>query len=99
MNILGDGPTLSANSITQLTAGAAQAIRKQVVSALPPWANGLDLDLSAVEQIDDSGIGILRDLRRDLAGRGVTVRIVAVSPVAQEAFEHADLAELPPIVT
>lgn len=69
-----------------LTIGQAAAWRVQLLDALCASADNLTLDLSAVTDIDSSGVQLLLATRRSVAERGAALTLEGVPPAVADAL-------------
>ncbi len=75
----------------EMTIYQAPAQKEQLMSALQT-ADRLELDLSAVSNIDSAGLQLLILLKREVHTRGKQLAIVAHSAVVQQVLDFCNLA-------
>lgn len=75
----------------EMTIYQASAQKKQLLSALQN-AERLELDLSAVSNIDSAGLQLLILLKREVQTHGKQLAIVAHSAVVQQVLDFCNLA-------
>jgi len=75
----------------ELSIYRAAELRESLQSALAV-GDGLELDLSAVSEMDSAGVQLLMAAKKTALMNGQQLRLVAHSPAVLEVFETLDLA-------
>ncbi|GIG38278.1 hypothetical protein Cph01nite_00400 [Cellulomonas phragmiteti] len=89
-----DGPVLRV-----VLGGAVDlVVRERDAPALWPalddaGLSAVEVDAGAVTFLDSTGMSVLVRLARDVAERGLPLRLVAVSPRVEELLEHTGVRE------
>lgn len=82
-------------SITgRMYAEQATTFRKQVLSLIEKGLTELKLNLSSLEYIDSSGLGVLISIRKHLDKVGGTLTILGIQGDVQELFELTRLNQV-----
>jgi anti-sigma B factor antagonist len=71
----------------ELTMHCAEELKPALLTALPAGAGCARLDLSHVSEIDTAGLQLLMAADREVAARGGTLQVVAVSRTVLEVLE------------
>lgn len=75
----------------ELSIYTAAEVKPQLYSALQQNAE-LELDLSAVSEMDSAGLQLLIAAKREAADRGVTLRLTQHSPAVLEVLDLCNMA-------
>jgi anti-sigma B factor antagonist len=84
------GGTTSLRVEGEMTIYRAGELKQQLL-AVPPEARCVEIDLSAVSEIDTVGVQLLMLARREAVAAGRELRLVGHSAAVIEAFELLDL--------
>ncbi len=89
---------LNLNLGSELSIYRAAELKQQLLDALQANAQpGLDLDLSAVEEVDTAGIQLLLLAQREARNRGRRLRLLRPSTAVRNAIELLELDSLLPL--
>lgn len=89
----GNGIAILTPEQSQLDALSAEEFRRQCSEALDGEARAV-LDLSAVQFIDSSGLGVILGLVRGMHEKGGTIVVCAVNPPVQALFRMVRMANI-----
>lgn len=73
--------------VGRLDAAAAEG----AMPALKDLATPLTVDFAALEYISSAGLGVIMEMYKQLRGRGLTLRLVNLSPHVRNVFRYSGL--------
>lgn len=88
-----DGTTVTVTAAGEIDLSTVGELRAAVTEAAEA-CDRLRLDLSDVDFIDSTGLGVLLELRSTLRARNITLEIVAGDGPVRQAVEITGLGEL-----
>jgi len=83
--------------VGELDLAAAPKVRQAVITAVGGPSGDVVLDLSAVDFIDSSGLGIVIGALKRVRNRGGRLRVVAAEPQVVKVFELTELDRILPL--
>ncbi|WP_018970511.1 STAS domain-containing protein [Rubritalea marina] len=99
MNIEQTNDTLLISQLDELTASSAGAFKKETKNRITPDIKNIDLDASALNFIDSSGLGALISLQKLTKERGGKLRILSPSNSIVQIIELTHLHRILEIVS
>lgn len=82
-----DGVLQIVLNLSRVDASASASLKKQLAFDLDPSVQRAEVDMSAVQFIDSSGIGVLLSIYRKLPQEGADVTLRNVHPGVQAVLE------------
>ena len=87
MNTEPNNTTLIVSGIRELTAATASDVKSQVRLHFTDGLTGIDLDCSALDFLDSSGLGTLISLQKIARERGGSFRLLSPRPGVLQVLE------------
>ena len=79
--------TLAISDIRELTAGTAADVKDQIRLRFVQGLTGIDLDCTALEFLDSSGLGVLISVQKLARERGGSFRLLSPRPTILQVLE------------